>query len=262
MAKRGFEDFHPVIVKCGILITALSHQKIRVKDILFHISLVKDIFRSSNHFQDFDLQAVQVIRFFEKLKSKGWAEIESEGSVKVFRLKEAGIFDIFGSLVTLEYILPAAEAIFLQGFIDSYGGYIHKFLVKALTPEQMGQLKLWLTPGFIQKQQLRAIDAGLLDLGLRMRDAVQLQAYINDARKRGLNPAAIIEGLPSDFSYRLSHQKRLKEWLLEMPPELATYEIETGLELRQRNLYQPSFKHLEMLKQFYTEEFEKNQNPN
>ena len=255
MAKRGFEDFHPVIVKCGILITAFSLEKIRVKDILFHISLVKDVFRSSNHFQDFDLQAVQVIRFFEKYKSKGWAQIDSEGAVKVFRLKADGIFDIFGSLVSLEYILPAAEAIFLQSFIDSYGSYIQKFLSKGLKEEQLSQLALWLAPGYIQKQQLRAIEAGLLDLGTRMRDAAQMQVYINEGRKKGLSAQAIIEGLPSDFSYRLSHQKRFKEWLQEMPAELQTYEVETGLALRQKNLYQPSYRHLEMLKRFYTEEF-------
>lgn len=251
MSKRGFEDFHPVIVKCGILITALSHSKIRVKDILFHISLVKDMFRSSNHFQDFDLQAVQVIRFFEKYKAKGWARSENEGQVKVFFLTPEGVLDIFASLVKLDYILPTAEAIFLQSFIEGYGPYMRRFLEKGISAEERGQLEEWLRPAFIYKQQIKAVEAGILDLELRIRDSLLLQKFIAEGRAKGLDHKSLIASLPSDFSYRLSHQKRLKEWLSELPDEVQVYELDKGLAARQTTLYQPSLRHLEMLKSFY-----------
>lgn len=251
MAKRGFEDFHPVIVKCGILITALTHDKIRVKDVLFHISLVKEVFRSSNHFQDFDLQAVQVIRFFEKYRVKGWAVSETEGVQKVFTLKREAIFDLCFSLLRLDYLLPTAEAIFLQSFLEGYGSYINKFLAGSVSVEQQSYLDDWLRPAYLYRQQLRAVEAGIRDLQLRIKDSTQLQKFISEGRAQGLDHRGIAASLPSDYSYRLSHQKRLREWLLEMPLELLSHELDRGLAIRQQNLYQPSLAHLEMLKGFY-----------
>ena len=124
MTRRNIENSHPVILKCALLITGLSFDSFRTKEVLFHIDLVKNIFRSSNHFTEFNMQPLQVIRLFEKYKADGWATVHSEKNIKTFQLLPIGLFEILRSLVMLDFVLPTAEAIFLQWFLDAYRQFI------------------------------------------------------------------------------------------------------------------------------------------
>ncbi|MBC7661173.1 MAG: hypothetical protein H7249_15860 [Chitinophagaceae bacterium] len=66
MSRRNIEDSHPVTLKCAMLITGFSSDSFQTREVLFQNDLIKNRFHSSNHFVDFQMQPLQVIRLFEK----------------------------------------------------------------------------------------------------------------------------------------------------------------------------------------------------
>lgn len=251
MSRKSLDDSQPVIFKCALLITAFSSPDFTTRDVMFHVDLVKNLFRPSNHFADFNLQPLQVIRLFEKYAEDGWAMIRSEGKNKSFNLTPKGFLGIIESLVTIDYILPTSEAVFLQWLLENYGSFVSREFDPKLDEGECVKLKTYVTPGYVFRRQLELMNEGKRDMEYRIRESHKLLAYLDQCRKDNLSPGEAFLGLPSQYSYQLSHQRSLQSWLDGLPEDIQAFEYEKGVSIRQQKFYQRTLDALESTRSFY-----------
>ena len=104
---------------------------------------------------------------------------------------------------------------------------------------------------YIFNHQIRLIEEGILDTRYRIQESEALQNYIKKSDAQQLPMGDTLDLMPADFSYRLSHQKRLRDWIKDLPEDVRIFEIKEGIALRQKNLYKRSLDSLITTKAFY-----------
>ncbi|MDQ3231761.1 MAG: hypothetical protein M3Q07_08075 [Pseudobdellovibrionaceae bacterium] len=251
MARKNREaPAHP-IVRTALFIAGLTSQRVRARDVLFSIDLVKNIFEASIHCPEFELQSVQILRLFKKYDEHGWGRMTTEGSAVILHLNGEGLFQILHSLVQVDHIMPLNESIFLQWFLDSYQTHIRARIKPELSPDKQVQLETYLKPHALFDAQLKRLDMGMIDMQRRIDDSRRLVLFVDKARSQGLRPEEIVQTLPSEFSYRMTHQKRFRTWLQELPGDILPFEMEQGIAYRQKHLYQRLLNSMQMTRGFY-----------
>ncbi len=253
MANRARDTGENPLVQTAILIAGLMSDRTRTRDVLFYIDLVKNVFQAFLHVPDFEIQSVQILRKFKRYQELGWGEIRNDNSAVILNLNPQGIFQIIVSLREIEYILPFNEATFLQWFLDSYRQHILDRVSGALNPAEMQKLERYLEPYSVFRAQVERLRQGAKDMEERISESAKLLAFIQESQKKGMSTEEIVTSLPSEFSYRLSHQKRFQEWLQGLPENIQTYEIEKGIAKRQGDLYRRLQDSISSMTTFYQE---------
>jgi len=248
--KNKDAPIHP-IVRTALLIAGLTTPRVRAREVLFYVDMVKNIFEASIHCPDFELQTVQILRIFRRFHEQNWGHMASEGAAVSLTLHGRGLFHILRTLLDVDYIMPLNESIFLQWFLDSYQDHIRVRLKSALNHEDQQQLENHLQPYALFKAQMKRLELGMTDMQRRVDDSRRLLSFVDKARAHGLEPEEIVQTLPSEFSYRLSHQKRLRTWLLELPDDVMPFEIEQGIAKRQKHLYRRLLDSMQITRSFY-----------
>jgi uncharacterized protein YeeX (DUF496 family) len=128
-----------------------------------------------------------------------------------------------------------------------------------LTNEEWARIQEITKAGTLISQQLRLIEESIRDVSFRIEQSNRLQNYIKTASDKKANLDEIISNIPSEYSYRLSHRKRFRDFIKDLPKELKAFEIERGIELRQKNLYRHSLLLFNNTKVFYQTLLSQNQ---
>lgn len=251
LSHRDFEQNYPVIVRLALLITGLAVEKFRGKDIIFNVDLIKSLMSSSNHFKPFDLQATQIHRMMEKYKKVGWSEIINVKSAKFYRLLPNGVNGILETLVDFEYVIPLTETIMIQWFLKTYREPIISRIRPNTSSAELKNLQEKLEDHYIVKVQLALLDQGIKEMQIRIKQSQQLQDYIKSQIQTGADLMLALKSLPTEFSYKLTHQKKFWQWLAELPEDVRAIEVERGFSEREKLLYGNSLNAMMYLRGFY-----------
>lgn len=253
MSNRDFEQNYPVIVRLSLLITGLAIEKFRGKDIIFNVDLIKSLMSASNHFKPFDLQATQIHRMMGKYKKMGWCEIINEGAAKFYRLQPAGVNGILRTLVDFEYVIPITETIMIQWFLKTYRDPIIRRIKPHTSAKDFKELEEKLEDEYIVTAQQSLLDHGIQEMKLRIKQSQQLQDYIKAQLRSGTDLMEALKSLPTEFSYKLTHQKRFWQWLAELPEDVRVIEVERGFSEREKLLYGNTLNAMVYLRTCYNE---------
>jgi hypothetical protein len=254
MPKKPKESpVHPIL-GTALFITGLVTSRIRARDVIFYVDLIKNVFEASIHYPAFELQTVQILRLFKRYQDLGWGTVHQEGAAVSLIVSGTGLFQTLNALVQVEHILPLNESIFLQWLLDTYKEHLRLRIAPQLKIEDQKVLEKHLAPFSLFRAQLQRLEAGIGNLEGRIEDSRRLVSFVENAMKSGLEPDAIVDTLPSEYSYRLSHQKRFQRWLKELPEDLMPFELSEGIAIRQRSLYQRLLSSMRLARNFYHEE--------
>jgi len=252
LSHRDFEQNYPVIVRLALLISGLSIDRFRGKDIIFNVDLIKSLMSGSNHFKQFELQATQIHRMMGKYRKQGWVEIITIGSGKYYKLKPDGVIGFLESLVDFDYVIPLTETVMIQWFLKTYSGPIMVRIKPYTTAAVQKRLEQKLEEDYIVKSQLVLLEAGAHEMTRRISQSQELQDYIKAQVQAGKELIPSLKALPTEYSYRLTHQKRFWQWLSELPEDVQKMEVERGFNEREKLLYGNTLKAILHLKTFYT----------
>jgi hypothetical protein len=251
--KVSVETFLSVIIQCAILTVGLLRQDFRQKDVMFYLDLIKDVIHKGLVGRSIDIQFVQIQRWLKRYEDLGWVSSRREGRITWFRMKVAGFRGLLRALSAEEQLLEVPEALLIQQILDAYGAYLRERLLKEKSSgtTQDEVVRRYLKPGIVFENQIRLLDQIILNQEHRNLESLRLQAYCQSALARGETPQSIVQGMPSEFSYQLSHQKSFRELLLEIPSAFSAFEIREGFAHRHRRFYGPYLHFLKMQREFY-----------
>lgn len=251
--KVGVHSFLSVIIQCSLLTVGLLHRTFRPKDVLFFLDLIKNLVHHEMLGRAIEIQFVQLQRWLKRYEDLGWVVISKEGNAVVYSLQAAGVRELLSALILEDQWIEVPEALLLQQMLDSYSGLLRenvRIRYPELTQKDLGIENL-LSPGAIIKGQIRILDRMIADQTFRNAESQRLQNHCKDSLDKGLNAEQIAQGMPSEFSYTLTHQKSFRDLLHEIPAPLAEYEIREGFRRRHQGYYQPYLRFLEMQRAFY-----------
>jgi len=252
-AKVSVETFLGVIIQSSILTVGLLHREFRPRDVMFSLDLVKNMFHHGLAGRAVDIQFIQIQRWLHRYVELGWVTAKTEGRVTTYKMKVSGFKGLLQALVAEDQLLEGSEALLIQQILDAYGPYLQERVLSGRNPSSAKDesLRELLKPGVVFVNQIKLLDHAIVTLERRMKESLRLQAYCKNALERGQSTEAIASSLPSDFSYKLSHQKPFKELLQEIPPALAEFEIREGFAHRNRRFFSPYLRYLKSQKSFY-----------
>ncbi len=251
--KVSVETFLSVIIQCAILTVGLLRQDFRQKDVMFYLDLIKDIIHKGMLGRPIDIQFVQIQRWLKRYEDLGWLSSRRDGRITHFRMKLAGFKGLLRALSAEEQLLEIPEALLIQQILDAYGPYLRERLIKEKpsgTPQDTA-IRQYLKTGVVFENQIRLLDSIIVSLERRIQESLRLQSFCQNALARGETPETIVETMPSDFSYQLSHQKSFRELLQEIPSNLSEFEIREGFAHRHRRFYGPYLRFLQTQREFY-----------
>lgn len=251
LSHRDFEQNYPVIVRLSLLITGLAIDQFRGKDIIFNVDLIKSLMSGSNHFIQFELQATQIHRMMDKYSKQGWVDIITIGAGKHYKLRPAGVIGFLESLVDFDYVIPLTETVMIQWFLKTYSVPIMARIRPHTSESVQKRLEQKLEEDYIIKAQLKLLDAGAQEMMQRISQSQQLQDYIKLQLDAGKELIPSLKALPTEYSYRLTHQKRFWQWLSELPEDVQKMEVERGFNEREKLLYGNTLRAILHLKAFY-----------
>jgi hypothetical protein len=251
--KVSVETFLSVIIHCAILTVGLLHPDFRQKDVMFYLDLIKDVIHRGLLGRSVEIQFVQIQRWLQRYEELGWLSSRREGRVTRFRMKVAGFKGLLRALSAEEQLLEIPEALLIQQILDAYGPYLKERLSKEKNSgaSQDTVIRQYLKPGIVFENQIRLLDAAIANQEYRIQESLRLQAFCQKALALGESPESIVQTMPSDFSYQLSHQKPFRDLLQEIPSVLRDFEIEEGFAHRHRRFYDPYLRFLLMQREFY-----------
>jgi hypothetical protein len=251
--KVSVETFLSVIIQCAILTVGLVRPDFRQKDVMFYLDLIKDVIHKGMLARPIDIQFVQIQRWLRRYEDLGWLSSKREGRVTQFRMKLAGFKGLLRALSAEEQLLDIPEALLIQHILDAYGPYLRDRLVKEKPngTVQDTAIRQYLRPGVVFENQIRLLDTLISNQERRNQDSLRLQAFCQSELARGQSPEAIVQGMPSEFSYQLSHQKSFRDLLQEIPSALSEFEIREGFAHRHRRFYGPYLQFLQSQREFY-----------
>lgn len=251
--KVSVETFLSVIIQCAILTVGLLRQDFRQKDVMFYLDLIKDIIHKGMLSRPIDIQFVQIQRWLKRYEDLGWLSSRRDGRITHFRMKLAGFKGLLRALSAEEQLLEIPEALLIQQILDAYGPYLRERLIKDrsnATPQDTA-IRQYLKQGVVFENQIRLLDSLISNQERRNQESLRLQAYCQNALARGETPEAIVQSMPSEFSYQLSHQKPFRDLLQEIPSALSEFEIREGFAHRHRRFYGPYLSFLQSQREFY-----------
>ena len=253
--KFGVETTLSMIIQSAILIVGMHKMDFRPKDVMFYLDLVKDAVQKGLTNKTIEIQFIQVQRWLQKYYDSGWLGCKKRERIATFRLQASGIRGLLQSLIPEHQLIDVNEALFLQHILDTYGVQFSARLSVKGGSQKMDPLNSWLReilkPGYIFKKQIEMLNGVIMQHEHRSRNSLKLQDYCNSSLNEGKNTKEIAAQMPDEFSYQLSHQKKFRELLAELPEAIADMEIKRGFKMRHQRFYTPCLNYLKMQRQFY-----------
>jgi hypothetical protein len=250
--KISSESSLGIIIPSAILVVGLSKEIFRPKDLIFFIDLIKDMLRSNREGGEIAIQFIQVQRWLARYVEWGWLTRKKQGRYDAFKIKRMGLKFIVQKLTDPNQHLAVEEALLVQQLIDAYGPLLRQALAsRNFDNISDSWLEGILTPKIVLRQQWQLLTQTIAHQERRLEQSLQLQEYLRKAKSEGLSFEAILENMPSPFSYTRQHQKPIREVLGEFPKVLAEFEFYQGIHLRQKYFYTPMLTYLYLQRSFY-----------
>ncbi|WP_257447930.1 hypothetical protein [Archangium lipolyticum] len=211
--------------------------------LLFTNWVEHDVTRPS---QDIDL--TQVRRTLERLCRSRWAEPRDDAARgrksprgQRYVLTEEGVVSLAEELADLDRA-PLDETLFVACFAASY---LEAVLARvrgqapALSTPARRRVARMLDPSRILREARRSTAAVLADLEERVRSSLVFEEAARDALAKEASAEEVARRWESLGSYQLHRVRPLAEVLLGLPDDLRRFELEKGMGVRARLLFEP-----------------------
>lgn len=185
----------------------------------------------------------QVQRYLDELVSEGFCRKLSRKTRPKYRLSRLGLIELLQRITPGALYHPAEHFFFLHYFVSNYRPRIEKLIAdegKQFPPSLKIEVEALLDAEELLKQQLRYAEMEVQKQDIRIRDSVNGGRLAVKLYREGLCSEEVAVEIEKKYPYELNSQKPLSELINGLPPDLARWELETGMVKRVEHLWNPS----------------------
>ncbi|HEX4385400.1 MAG TPA: hypothetical protein VH083_20715 [Myxococcales bacterium] len=238
-SRAGYVDTQATLIRASLLAAHSVHADgFRAVDLRFYFRLFsnwleQDILRPSQ-----DLELTQIRRSLQALQTAGHC---GQPLPKRFVLTEAGLLDTAEKLVD-EASVAFEEMLFVLLFAASYRDVVRARVLGAArqiassTRHRLGSI---LDPKRISRLAIRNAARLVGDLEQRIAADRALEEQMTKLLREGLSTSEVVKKLTDGGAYQLQRIKPYTELLLQVPEDLRTAELRSGIATRRQMLFQP-----------------------
>lgn len=236
--RHSYAGAHAIYLNAAFLAAHGAHERaggFRASDVRFYFLLFRNWVAHDIVDPDQDIDLTQIRRALERLVDAGLARASGKSrrgrqGGRSIVLETSGIAALAEELVSGTGYRALEGDLFLVTFATCYGPLLGKRSAKTR--------KILDPAALLRSASLRA-ERLVSDLDERVRSSNALADASRAARERGASDEDIAAGLEKESAYQLNRVRPLATLLLSLPADLRAFELDQGMAMRCRLLFEP-----------------------
>ena len=223
----------------------------RQKDLRFLLSLFLNWMTPVSGDADAQIHNTQVGRYLESLAKQGFVDHVGKPKPPRYRLTRTGLMELVSQLTHSGQDARLEEFFFVYCFLKIYGNRLKELVAGKESREYrlprsyQVELEALLDHTELLERRIRDVQLQIRKIDGRIQETNATNALASKLSARGEGAAEIIRAVEENFPYDLNRQKKMSEFMHEIPPELRTWELTSGNESRVRMLWTPMRNHFD-----------------